>query len=196
MARTIDPVRHQQRRLHIIDAALTCFAREGYEGATTASICRSAGIGSGTFFHYFPTKLDVLVAIIELGAEETVAWFAARAGRSDSRGVLREYVEHFATEFADRRLPGFVKAVGAVLGKPPVAQALRADEQATRAGLRTWVERAQHDGAVRSDLSADRLAAWMQVVLNGFVDQIFGDEEFDPQAERATLHEVIDRLLE
>src|SRR5690625_1722177 len=71
VARTIDPERHRARRLHIIDAALTVFAERGYTGATTAAICREAGIGSGTFFHYFETKKSVLLAILELGIEET-----------------------------------------------------------------------------------------------------------------------------
>ena len=48
MARTVDPERHEARRLVIIDAALTVFAERGYDGATTAEICRRAGIGSGT----------------------------------------------------------------------------------------------------------------------------------------------------
>ena len=77
MARTVDPVRHEARRLAIIDAALTCFAADGFDRTTTATICRTAGIGSGTFFHYFPTKLGVLLAIIELGTSDTAAWFEA-----------------------------------------------------------------------------------------------------------------------
>ena len=42
MARTVDPVRYEARRLAIIDAALTCFARDGYDRATTAAICAQA----------------------------------------------------------------------------------------------------------------------------------------------------------
>ena len=45
MARTVDPQRHEQRRLQIIDAALTCFAARGYDGTSTAALCREAGIG-------------------------------------------------------------------------------------------------------------------------------------------------------
>ena len=45
MARTVDPAKHEARRLQIIDAALTWFATDGYERATTAAICRTAGIG-------------------------------------------------------------------------------------------------------------------------------------------------------
>lgn len=112
MARTVDPVRHEARRTLILDAALTCFAELGVEGATTAAICRRAGIGSGTFFHYFPTKLDVLVAVLDLGTAETRAWFVAQQGRLDAAAVLDDYVGRAALEAEDRRVAGFVRAVG------------------------------------------------------------------------------------
>ena len=161
VARTVDPAKHAARRLQIIDAGLTCFAAHGYDGATTALICREAGIGSGTFFHYFPTKADLLVATLELGTGETEEWFAARRGRPDAVEVLREYVAHAAAESADPRVPGFVRAVGAVMSEPRIAAALAADERTLRVGLLPWVRKAQAAGQVRTDLSApaaDRLA--------------------------------------
>ena len=126
------PREARRPRLQIIDAGLTCFAAHGYDGATTALICREAGIGSGTFFHYFPTKADLLVATLELGTGETEEWFAARRGRPDAVEVLREYVAHAAAESADPRVPGFVRAVGAVMTEPRIAAALAADERTLR----------------------------------------------------------------
>jgi hypothetical protein len=118
VARTVDPQRHLARRLVIIDAALTCFAAAGYAGTSTAAICREAGIGSGTFFHYFPTKQSLLLAILALGTEETRAWFAAHADDADPLGVVEAYLDHTAEEMSDPRLAGFVRAVSAVMGEP------------------------------------------------------------------------------
>ena len=88
MPRPVDPKRHRARRLQIIDAGLTVFARQGYAGATTSAICKEAGIGSGTFFHYFQTKNSLVLAILEEGAAETREFFAAREGRDDAVVVL------------------------------------------------------------------------------------------------------------
>jgi AcrR family transcriptional regulator len=195
MARTVDPERYAERRLAIVDAALTCFAAQGYDGATTAAICREAGIGSGTFFHYFPTKADVLVAILELGTQETAQWFAAQAGRTDAAGVLHDYVAHAATEAADPRVPGFVRAVGAVLGEPRIAAALAADEQTLREGLLPWVRSARSVGEVRADLTADRLADWLMLLLDGFLGRLAGGDGFTARRETATLHDAVRRLL-
>src|SRR5690625_7667153 len=89
MPRPVDPERHRARRLHITDAGLTVVARHGYAGATTAAICREAGIGSGTFFHYFPTKESLVVAILAEGTAETQEFFDAQEGRTDSAAVVR-----------------------------------------------------------------------------------------------------------
>ena len=195
MARTIDPVRHEARRMAIIDAALTCFAADGVDGATTAAICRTAGIGSGTFFHYFPTKLDVLLAILELGTAETVAWFAAQQGRTDPGGVLADYVAHAADEFADPRIAGFVQAVGAVMNDERVAAALARDDAALHDGLLPWIEAAQAAGEVRDDVPAGRLCAWVLVVLDGFLGRLAGASGFTAAGERDMLQDTVRRLL-
>ena len=195
MARTVDPVRHEARRLAIIDAALGCFADSGFDRATTAAICRAAGIGSGTFFHYFPTKIDVLLAILELSTAETSAWFAAQQGRTDPAVVVADYVAHAATEYADPRVAGFVKAVGAVMNDPKVSDALARDEAAVHGGLLPWVRAAQVAGAIRVDVPAARLCAWVTVVLDGFLGRLAGETSFSATAEQDMLIDTVQRLL-
>ncbi len=195
MARTIDPVRYEARRMAIIDAALTRFAEDGFDRATTAAICRTAGIGSGTFFHYFPTKLDVLLAILDLGTADTTAWFAAQQGRADSGRVLTDYVVHASAEFADPRIAGFVKAVGSVMNDHQVAAALARDDAAISGGLLPWVEAAQAAGEIRTDVPAARLCAWVLVVLDGFLGRLAGESGFTAAAEQDMLLDTVQRLL-
>ncbi len=195
MARTVDPRRHAERRLLIVDAALTCFARLGYHGATTAEICREAGIGSGTFFHYFPTKADVLLAILDLGTRETRAWFAAQEGRDDAAGVLRDVAAWQVDELADPRIAGFVRAVASVMNEPEVARALADDAAALADGLTVWVARAQRVGDVRADQPARTLATWMLLVLDGFIGRIADQPGFTALGEAPMLADALERLL-
>lgn len=44
----------------IIHSAIELFAKNGYGSTTTASIAEHAGVGAGTLFIYFPSKLDLL----------------------------------------------------------------------------------------------------------------------------------------
>lgn len=195
MARTVDPERHRARRLRIIDAALTCFARHGYDRASTAAICREAGIGSGTFFHYFPTKQDVLLATLALGTAENEDWFAAQAVRDDAAGVLADFVARTARQYADPRTAGFVSALGSVMGLPEVEAALAADTRGVLDGLRPWIERAQHAGDVRDDLSAAQLARWVLVILDGFLGRAASGDGFEVADEAPVLMDAVARLL-
>lgn len=195
MARTVDPEKHLARRLVIIDAALTCFAAHGYAGTSTAAICKEAGIGSGTFFHYFPTKQSLLVAILSYGTDETRAWFEAHADDPDPLGVVEAYLDHTAEEMSDPRLAGFVRAVSAVMGEPEVEAALALDTQVLQEGLEPWVARAQEAGQVRTDLTARDLTAWVLVVLDGFLGRLAVDGAFTAEAQRATLLDAVRRLV-
>ncbi len=195
MARTVDPDKHLARRLVIIDAALTRFADDGYERTTTAAICRQAGIGSGTFFHYFPTKQSVLLAILELGTAETAAWFAAQEPDAAPRAVVDAYVRHAVAELADPRIAGFVRAVGAVMAEPEVEAALAQDARTLQEGLEPWVARAQQAGAARTDLTARDLTAWLLLVVDGFLGRLATDDAFTATGQAPVLEDVVARLL-
>ncbi|GAB3167765.1 TetR/AcrR family transcriptional regulator [Myceligenerans halotolerans] len=187
MARTVDPARHEARRLVIIDAALTVFAARGYDGATTAAICRQARIGSGTLFHYFPMKLAILLGILEYGTREVRESAAAYEGRDDPLGVLLEIVGQGADEAADPRMPGFVRAAAGVMHLPEVATALEADAEAQRARIRPWVERGQESGEVRTDLAAGRIVSWLMLLTDGFLERVAVEPGFTALGEKDLL---------
>jgi AcrR family transcriptional regulator len=55
----------KNRRQDILEAGLKLFAEKGYNGSTTAEIARAAGVAEGTIFRHFPTKKDLLIAVLE-----------------------------------------------------------------------------------------------------------------------------------
>jgi len=50
----------RRTRRAIAEAAMTLFARDGYEPTTVDAIAESAGVSRRTFFRYFPSKEDVV----------------------------------------------------------------------------------------------------------------------------------------
>ncbi|TDC61208.1 TetR/AcrR family transcriptional regulator [Micromonospora sp. KC207] len=195
MARPVNLEQHRQRRLQIIDAALTCFAASGFDGASTAAICRTAGIGSGTFFHYFPTKVDVMVAILELGADETAEFFRSQAGQKDAVEVLLAYADHEADNAQDTRAGGFLRAVVVATSHERVATALTEHQRRVRSELTPWVTRAREQGRIRTDLSAERTISWLLALIDGFGSQVADWSPFDARRERNVLRETIRRFL-
>lgn len=54
-----------ERRTQIIETALKLFAHHGFHGTSTKKIAQTVGITEGLIFHYFPTKADILTAVLE-----------------------------------------------------------------------------------------------------------------------------------
>ncbi len=53
-------------RERILFAALRLFSEKGYLSTSVADILREAGANSGSLYHFFPTKQDVLLAVLEM----------------------------------------------------------------------------------------------------------------------------------
>jgi len=56
------PMTDKKRR--IVEAAIHCFAENGYAAPSTTSIARRAGVAEGTIFRHFPTKKALLVRLV------------------------------------------------------------------------------------------------------------------------------------
>ena len=53
-------------RERILLAALKLFSEKGYLSTSVADILKEAGANSGSLYHFFPTKQDVLLAVLEM----------------------------------------------------------------------------------------------------------------------------------
>lgn len=80
----------QRTRRAIEQAALELFEAHGFDGTTIDDIAAAAEIAPRTFFHYFPSKedvvvtdyalrLDAIVGLLRDGPEEQTPWRALRA---------------------------------------------------------------------------------------------------------------------
>ena len=86
------------------DAARAVFARDGYLNAKISDIADAAGRSVASFYNYYDTKADLLIALAEeFHAEATsMAVMPYRAGLS-SQDALREAVAGFWRTYAKRR---------------------------------------------------------------------------------------------
>jgi len=56
--------RSEETRANILDAAVRRFAISGYDAASVDEICSEAGVSKGAFYHHFPTKQAVFLALL------------------------------------------------------------------------------------------------------------------------------------
>lgn len=63
-AKTPTTARGQRTRRKLLDAAEKIFGSAGFDRASVAEITRTAGVGQGTFYVYFPSKKDIFVELV------------------------------------------------------------------------------------------------------------------------------------
>ena len=131
----------------IIAAAASVFAERGLEAAT-AEIAHRAGVGEATLFRRFPTKDDLIDAIIETRMAELAVLADAAASEDDPGAALERFMQDLVKQFSRDR--GFFEAAGQRCMTDPRFQPLR--ERAQEAIGRV-LKGAQDAGAVRRDLS-------------------------------------------
>ncbi len=56
--------RREETRERLLAAAVAVFAEEGFESGTTKAITQRAGVAEGLLFHYFPSKTDLMLAVL------------------------------------------------------------------------------------------------------------------------------------
>jgi AcrR family transcriptional regulator len=93
--------RGRTTRLKLLSAAERTVADMGFDGASIATITARAGVGLGSFYIYFPSKQDILEALVDDFADRVrnhLAGVAAALPRSATRAVIeREALRGFFT---------------------------------------------------------------------------------------------------
>ena len=140
----------QRNRVAILAAATEAFAEHGPK-ATTEQVAVKAGVAVGTVFRHFPTKDDLLAAImkqslqrlVDLTAEaDLFGFFTAVVDEAASTRMIVEALSHQGIDIAD---------------------ALRGLQNATAVLL----DRAQHNGTVRMDVRIDEVMALLGATAQG-----------------------------
>jgi AcrR family transcriptional regulator len=134
----------------VLDAATELVRREG-EKVPMAQIAERAGVGIGTVYRHFPTREDLLGALVHRSFG--LALNNARAAAAHP-GSAREGVRlFFLATLRDRE-----QFVLPLHGGPPVfTPATRMRQADVRTVLRTLLERGQAAGELRADLTPEDL---------------------------------------
>jgi AcrR family transcriptional regulator len=141
----------QRNRERVVSSARTLFARDGVE-ASVDEITREAGVGMGTLYRHFPTKEELIDAVLEDAFEELVQLAEQAAAEEDAWEGLTGFLEQALALHASNR--GLKDVLATHEQGRQRAQAMR---ERIRPLLRAMVERAQRQGALRPDLTAEDL---------------------------------------
>jgi AcrR family transcriptional regulator len=136
----------RNRRL-LLDAAAAAFAEQGTE-VSIAEIAQRAGMGKGTVFRHFPTKENLLAAIVGAQLDDLSAAGTALLEAPDPTAALLEFMR-LGTEMQARDRSTCQAAIGIVQDD---AEAQAAADRLTRTAD-ALTRRAQRHGGIRDDVT-------------------------------------------
>jgi len=109
------------RRRQLLALGLRTFGEKPYDEVSTQAIAEEAGISHGLLFHYFASKHDFYVAVLQIAADELLAGVVPRQGAPAERLVAGL---HAYFEFVERRAVAYGTLLRAGVGSDPVAKEL------------------------------------------------------------------------
>lgn len=92
------------RQEQLLEVAAHLFARQGVDGTSTKEIAREAGVSPGLLYHYYPSKEDLMLAVVA-HYDPTPHIQAVLEGKEagSAREVLPRMLEEFFALFEGRR---------------------------------------------------------------------------------------------
>ncbi len=176
----------------IQQAALEEFAARGYHGATVARVAERAGVAKGLVYNYFPSKDDLLAALVaeRLRAAATAA--AAAPTPATPAAALSRRVDHAVARAVEER--DFYRLYFALLLQPDLAPVIARAEAALGTELDAEAGRlAAVFGAVSDSPQLDLLL--FQLALNGLGLALLVRPELAKQPDAFPLDALRERLV-
>jgi AcrR family transcriptional regulator len=171
----------EARRRQILDAAVACFARDGFHRTTIPDIAREAGLSAGAMYRYFESKDELIEAIAdERHAREREGLESVR-GVSDPAAALAALAREFFGLLDDpderlRRRVG-VQVWAEALRNPAILALVRRGAGQPLAELTRVVRSAQQGGQLPAELDPAATARVLMSAFYGLVLQQAWDEE-------------------
>jgi AcrR family transcriptional regulator len=179
----LTPARAKAQRERILDAALGCFARQGFQAATMQDIVGASGLSPGAIYGYFAGKTEMVMAIASERHQMERRRMEYAMASSSLEASLQRLLEGFVLELRDpkeklwRRLA--VQLWAESLSNPTLKrEALFGVKQAIQA-LSRLIRKAQKEGRWPRNLNPASAARVMIAILQGISLQLAWDDKID-----------------
>ncbi|MGH3240651.1 MAG: TetR/AcrR family transcriptional regulator [Spirillospora sp.] len=172
----------RRNRARILAAAEEVFAERG-ASASTEEVAARAGVAIGTVFRHFPTKRDLLAAIMKELRQRLVDRADALVAAGDPGAALFEYVTYLVESSAE------IGTVVTLLAEEGTAVEPGEQIMAFTQAFGSLLQGAQEAGTVRPDVRLDEVMALVTATAHGALAGAWSDD-----LRRRTLARVLDAL--
>jgi len=172
--RTTTPEGREQRE-RILRAALRLFTAQGFRGASLDAVAAEVGISRQGVLHYFPSKTHLLLGVLDLRDETTIARAEERHETTFADGLIGVVSDN-------QREPDLVRlytvlAAESVAPEHPGHDRFQERYRNVRAALAVGIDEAQQSGQLDGAIDPVHLATLLTAVMDGLQLQFLLDPD-------------------
>jgi AcrR family transcriptional regulator len=153
-------------RRRILDAALTCLARNDFQDVTTRELVAEAGLSTGTIYNYFSSKELLYEALAEELLGDDIERLQQETGESATGEVLFRFLSSYL--FSD---PAPAVALSGFRGRINLSGDAKDAIDRLNAFIvqefTPFVEKARADGFLRDDVDAEAIVELFDIIWDG-----------------------------
>ncbi|KMY68343.1 hypothetical protein AAU61_01215 [Desulfocarbo indianensis] len=193
--RKLDPVKHEEKRRDILEAAGRCFVRKGFRGTTVSDICSEAKISAGHLYHYFPSKEAIISAIAEARLEQANERFSRTTEEHNALGAILSEIDWTNSMSGASGLVARFEILAEAGRNPAMAEILQKHNRGMCRLLGGLLRKGQACGQIDPELDPELVANVLLSVLDGFKTVSIRDPETDLKKSFHLLKVLITRFL-
>ena len=166
-----------ETRAEILGAAMTLFARSGYEATSVAEICEAAGVSKGAFYHHFSSKQEIFLALLNnwLALIDSQLDYARQGADNVPQAIMRmSDLMRSVFETAVGQLPMFLEFWTQASHDPLVWQVVIEPYHRYQAYFRSMIEQGIEEGSLKlvdPDVAAKAIVSLaLGLLLQGLLD--------------------------
>lgn len=195
----VTPAYLETRRQHILDAAITCFARKGFHQTTMEDIGDEAGLSPGVAYRYFDSKDDIIVATVQGSVDRSLDFYEEVADGENILSVLEQMIDDSFLRFEQPGRDVYYKVRvqlwAEVLQNSKVAEKAGILREQAQRQLAAIIKKGQERGQIKPDLDAQAVALVIMANHDGFVIHWLANPETDIWQHRNVFMEMVRGLF-
>ncbi len=163
------------KKQQILEAAIVCFARNGFVGTTIQDVCQEARISHGALYRYFRSKDEIVEATCRAQGEGRKARYAALLQQHSARKVLATYLAQYFRRRSQPEPESLIKFQVQLYGEAVRTHRIGEIQRKGREELLELaaevVRGGQERGEISSSVDALAVARTVGAIADGFLIQ-------------------------
>jgi AcrR family transcriptional regulator len=166
-SRPTETAHGRTQRERVLRAAMDIFSTQGYRGTSLDAVADAVGMSRQGLLHYFPSKVQLLLGVLELRHAENAEWMRSMfAGSGSLAEALIALVRHNQDRPEMVRL-FTVLAAESVNADHPGHERFVDRYRYVRSDMSEQIASQQADGTMSAAIPPERLATLLIAVMDG-----------------------------